>query len=201
MNSEYLYDYINLFERVLSVGYKLNYSTGAIERAISYSPFFLKIEGDNNTFAPIVNDLVLVKTLFPEHDIALDKTPVFNQCLWAAEAYLRIQGDTKLTFEAIFLYIPINKMYDFFPVYHEMDFSHIVQEFHKLYEQKTIFALLLYKYGYSIIDVSKETNIPTTTLYSLKSRRRNIKKVSVEIVKSLSSLFNVRLETFAEIQI
>ena len=92
-------------------------------------------------------------------------------------------------------------MYDFFPVYHEMDFSHIVQEFHKLYEQKTIFALLLYKYGYSIIDVSKETNIPTTTLYSLKSRRRNIKKVSVEIVKSLSSLFNVRLETFAEIQI
>ena len=201
MNSEYLYDYINLFERVLSAGYKLNYSTGAIERAVSYSPFFLKIEGDNNAFAPIINDSVLVKTLFPEHDIDLDKTPVYNQCLWAAEAYLRIQGDTKLTFEAIFLYIPINNMYDFFPLYHEMDFSHIVREFHNLYEQKTIFALLLYKYGYSIIDVSKETNIPTATLYSLKSRRRNIKKVSVEIVKSLSSLFNVRLETFAEIQI
>ena len=201
MNSEYLYDYVNLFERVLSTGYKLGYSSAAIERAISYSPFFQEIEKDKNTFAPIINDSVLIQSLFPEYDVSLDKVPSYNQCLWSAEAYLRIQEFTQLTFEAIFLYIPINQMYSFFPLYHEMDFSQIIQEFIKLYEQKSVFSLLVDKYGYSITNISKSTNIPTVTLYSLKQRHRDINKVSVETAKSIAYIFNVRLETLAEIKI
>lgn len=201
MNSEYLYDYANLFERVLSTGYKLNYSTSAIERAISYSSFFQEIEKDKNGFAPIITDIDLIQSLFPEYDVSLDKVPIYNQCLWSAEAYLRIQGFTQLTFEAIFLYIPINKMYHFFTIYHEMDFSQIIQEFTTLYEQKSALSLLIDKYKYSITDISKITNIPTVTLYSLKQRRRNIKKVSVEAIKSIADIFNVRIETLAEIKI
>ena len=198
MNSNYLYDYINLLERILSFGYKMHYSSNAIERAVSYSSFFQKIE---NNESPLINDSLLLKSLFQEYDIIPSDIPVYNECLWAAEGYLRIQNASKLTFEAIFLYIPINKMYDLFPLYHEMDFSHLVNEFTSLYEKKSVFSLLLDKYNYSVSTVSEKTGISYETLYSLKQRRRDIKKISVEMAKKLASYFHVRLETIAEIML
>ena len=201
MNSTYLYDYTNLFERVLSVGYCLCYCTSAIERAISYSSFFQKVENDKDTFAPIIVDSLLVKEIFPEYDVDLLTTPIYNQCLWAAEAYLRIQGESHLTFETIFLYLPIGKMYDLFSVYHEMDFSQIVQYFMSLTEKKTVFALLLDKFKYSIKDISETTNIPYATLFSLKQGHRDMKKTSIEVVNKLATLLRVRLETLAELKL
>ena len=53
-----------------------------------------------------------MKEIFPEISVDLDNTPVHNQCLWAAESYIRIQEKTGLTFEAIFLYIPIDKSWN-----------------------------------------------------------------------------------------
>ena len=198
MNSNYLYDYVNLLERVFSFGYKTNYSTSAIERAISYSSFFQKIEKNES---PIINDSLLLTALFQENSINLEVIPVYNQCLWAAEAYLRIQNECHLSFEAIFIYITINKMYDYFPLYHEMDFSHIVKEFLSLYEKKSVFSLLLEKYNFALNNVSNDIGISYETLYSLKQRRRDIKKISVETGKAIADYFNVRLETLAEIKL
>ena len=113
MNSNYLNEYINTLERVLSYAYENNISAFATEKAISYSQYFQAIEKDLSSFSPIINDQVLVDNLFEGLDKKLIDTPVYKQCLWAAEAYLRIQGEFALTFEAIFLYIPIKKMYEY----------------------------------------------------------------------------------------
>ena len=198
MNSQYLYEYANILERVLSAGYEYNYSTSAIERLISYSSYFQGIEKDSSGFAPITNDINIINDFFPDLKIDLLKLPSYNQCLWAAESFLRIQGETGLTFECIFLYIPINKMYEYFPLYHEMDFSHIIKEFKRLFNEKSVLALLIEKYHYSLKDIAKHIGVSYDMLSSLKQRRRDIKKTSVEIVVKLSQIFNVRIETIAE---
>lgn len=198
MNSQYLNEYASNLERILSIGYEYNYSTPSLERSISYSSYFQNIEKDNKGFAPITNDVTLIKDLFPNLKVDLLNMPHYNQCLWAAESYLRIQGETGLTFECIFLYIPINKMYEYFPLYHEMDFSHIIDEFKRLYAEKSAFQLLVERYHYSLSNLSKEIDVSYDMLYSLKLRRRDIKKTSVEIVARLSQVFNVRIETIAE---
>lgn len=195
MNSQYLYEYSNVLERILSVCYEYNYSTSSLERLISYSSYFQDVEKDKNTFAPIINDGKLIKEFFPNLKIDLLKMPSYNQCLWAAESFLRIQGETGLTFECIFLYIPINKMYEYFPLYHEMDFSHVIKEFKRLYDEKSPLGLLVEKYHYSLNDVAKEIGVSYDTLSSLKQRRRDIKKTSVDIVVRLAHIFNVRVET------
>ena len=92
-------------------------------------------------------------------------------------------------------------MYDYFPLYHEMDFSHIVKEFLSLYEKKSVFSLLLEKYNFALNNVSNDIGISYETLYSLKQRRRDIKKISVETGKAIADYFNVRLETLAEIKL
>ena len=198
MNNQYLYEYTNILEHILSVGYEYNYSTSSLERLISYSSYFQNIEKDNRGFAPIINDVTIINDFFPNLKIDLLKTKHYNQCLWAAESFLRIQGEAGLTFECIFLYISINKMYEYFPLYHEMDFSHIIKEFKRLFEEKSALGLLIEKYHYSLTDIAKQTGISYDLLSSLKQRRRDIKKTSVEVVARLSRIFNVRIETIAE---
>ncbi|MBQ9457228.1 MAG: hypothetical protein IJU64_01815 [Bacilli bacterium] len=196
MNSAYLYEYAALLERVFSVAHASRYADAAVERAISYSPFFQSIEG--NRKAPIFEERALLKAVFPELDVLPEDVPVYNQCLWAAEAYLRIQAEIGLTFEAIFLYFPLREMYDCFPLYHEMDFSQIVGEFKKAFQEKSVLDLLFTKYRYSVKEVSLETGIPYQTLFSLKRRRRAIGKVGAASVIALARVFHVRVETITE---
>ena len=201
MNSTYLYEYVDSFEKVLSIAYITHYSLDAVERLVSYSSFFQRIEKDYNGSAPIISNKALSKSLFPELDINIEDIPVHNQCLWAAEAYLKIQQTCKLTFEAIFLYCPIKKMFAYFDLYHEMDFSQIINEFNNLYEGQSAFSLLLKKFHYSLNYISEQTGLSYNTLYSLKSRRRDIKKMNIESLIAIANVFNVRLETLAEIKL
>ena len=201
MKNNYVDDYIEILERVLSIGYKINYSTEALEKEIALSSFFQKVESNHNELPIINTDQEVVKEIFKNENVNLDETPTYKQCLWAAESFLRIQDKTKLTFEAIFLYISIQKMYEFFNLYHEMDFCQIVDQFVKLHEEKSVLTLLLEKKKISIKELSDKTNIPYETLYSLKQRRRDIKNINVFSAVTLASLLNVRVETLAELSV
>lgn len=82
-----------------------------------------------------------------------------------------------------------------------MDFSQIVKEFKRLYEEKSAFNLLINNYQFKIKDISKITNISYETLVSLNNRRRDIKKVNVEVVSKLARFLRVRVETLSEIKL
>lgn len=201
MNKNYLEEYTNLFERVLSVAYEQKYSPAALEKQIAYSSYFRAIEEDKDAFAPIITEADLIKAIFPDIPIDIENTPHYRQCAWAAESYLRIQGETGLTFEAILLYLPIQKMYQYFDLYHEMDFSRIIERFKELYFEKSILALLLENYHYLLTNVAEKTKIPYATLSSLRQRQRDIKKASVEMIAGLARFLHVRIETLAELKI
>lgn len=201
MNSNYVFEYSDLLARILSIGYAKQYITGSIERAISYSSYFQQIEKDSYSFAPLVTDISLVRSVFPDLKDDFTEMPIYTWCLWAAEAYMRIQGKTRLTFECIFLYFPIEKMYEYFPVYHEMDFPRIIERFDELYAKQSAFSIIVNKFGYSLEDISKKTGIPYDTLYSLKSRRRDIRKINIETASKLSLFLHIRMETICEIKI
>ena len=198
MNTIYFYEFVNRLERVLSVAYEVKYSLGALERQISYCVYFQNIE-EGAGFELVTTENKLMKEIFPEITINLDNVPVHNQCLWAAESYLHIQENTGLTFEAIFLYIPIEIMYQYFPVYHEMDFSQIVDEFIKLFKKKSVLSVLSKKYGFSMREVAKAANISYETLLSLKQRKRDISKANYEMVYKISKFLHVRASTLAEL--
>lgn len=200
MNSQFLYEYSENLETILEVAKKEKFSLLALERKIAYSPYFQKIEVDVENIAPIIEEDALLKEIFSDINIKSFDAPRLTECMWAAEAYLRIQGDTRLTFEAIFLWLPIKKMYELYSLYHEMDFSQIVQQFMIYQTEQSIFSILLSKFGYSLKDVEEKTGISYETLYSLKRRRREIKKVNVETVSQLAKLFHVRIDTIAEIE-
>ena len=201
MRTNYLYDYVSSMERILSSAYKLKYSLDAVEKYISNSAYFKNVEKDKYYFTPVMNDDFLVESLFGYIHVDLSQVPVYSQTSWASEAYIRIQENTHLTFEAIFLYIPIKEMYDLYPVYHEMDFLHLIDLFKKRFKEKSVLELLLNKYKISLSVLSKQLNISYSTLFSLKKRRRDIQTANLNIVVKLANQFKVRIETIGEIVI
>lgn len=201
MNSYYVFEYAELFGRILSIGYLKEYTTASIERSVSYSSYFQQIEKDNYAFAPLETSTSFFRSVFPDLKDDFAKMPLYNECLWAAEAYMRIQGKTRLTFECIFLYIPIKKMYSYFLIYHEMDFSHIIKRFEELYSEQSALSIIVDKYGYFLEDISQQTGISYNTLYSLKSRRRDIRKINIETASKLSIFLHMRMKTICEIKI
>lgn len=200
MNDNYFENNIALLERIFSLAYEYKYSLTALEKNISNSFYFQKIERDDY-ISPIIIDISLTKDVLPELNVDLENVPIYKQCLWAAESYLRIQKETHFTFELIFLYIPIRKMYEYFEIYHEMDFSQIIKEFNRLYLEKSVLNLLINYYQIKLKSISEITDISYSTLLSLNNRRRDIKKVNVEDAIKLAKLFRVRVETISEIRI
>ena len=150
MEERFFNEYSTMLERVLSTAEKYQYALHAVERYISYSSFFQTVETSHHGPAPIGNEQHLIDAFFPERKINSNDVPIYNHCLWAADAYIWIQFKTRLSFEAIFLILPLEVMYDRFPIYHEMDFSHIVNYFLERQKEHTIFAILLERYGYKL---------------------------------------------------
>ena len=192
-------EYIVQLERLLSFAYANQYSLGMLERAISRSPYFQDIEREDEGISPSMNEYTLIGQVFGDKKTDLMDVETYKACSWAAEAYMRIQKETRLTFEAIFLYIPIRKMYDYFYLYHEMDFTQIIKEFKRIHSEKSIFSILLSKYGYKLKYVSEELDIPYSSLFSYKQRNRDIKKMNVDHACSLAAIFHVRVETLVEL--
>ena len=66
---------------------------------------------------------------------------------------------------------------------------------------KSNLFLLLEKYSTSVQSISNYSDIPYATLYSLKQRRRDIKKLNIESVYKLSRYLDARIETISELKI
>ena len=92
-------------------------------------------------------------------------------------------------------------MYALFDVYHEMDFSRIVEEFQRRFLLDSALGLLLDRYGCSLMDVSKATKIAYDVLYSVKKRRRAVQSMNVAATYAIAAFFRVRIETIAELKI
>ena len=200
MRSEYFDYYVEQLEKVFCFSYERHISLKYVESAISKSSFFRSIETDELSSVEYINEKQLLKSVFPFMDESSFNASTYNSCMWAAEAYIWIQSKTKQTFEAIFLYIPLEEMYKLFVAYHEMDFSHIVDEFVDRQNKKSVLSILLKNYKISVRTLSNETGISYNTLMDLKTRRRDISKLNVSSALKLANRFNVRPETLAELR-
>lgn len=200
MNETYFDEIVYLLEHILSYAVTEEYSIPFVESRISHSSFFQQVEKSGGVLLPFISEDELIKNIFEVERYGDDSDlRVYKQCAWSAESYCHIQNETQLTFEAIFLYIPIEKMSDYFPANHEMDFSHIVKEFKRLYNSKSILEILIDLREVNIKYLSKELDISYASIFSYKKRRRDIKKMGAELACKLAGVLHVRIETLLEI--
>ena len=86
-------------------------------------------------------------------------------------------------------------MYD---VYHEMDFSSLLEQFNKLDKEKTILRALCEERGCSISKLSNETKINKATLSKYNSSDNALYKGSFQYLYKLGNYFDIPLSLFAK---
>ena len=188
-------DFRRVMEIILSFGHDYKFFSEVIERRISYSDFFIAIE--NKIDVPILysNTNKILSSFYYELDTSKWSYKIYNQCSWLSELYLKIQRKTGLTFEAIFLYLPINDGLNMFPIYHEMDFQHSIDSFNERYQKHSILFNVMKKSRISIGELANESGLSYSMISSLRTRQKNIGRVAAENLFKIAKCLNVRIET------
>lgn len=190
----YRSDIIDTLGEILSIAYHHEYATSVIESRIAHSPFFIAIEQNIDSPTLYMSSSKLINSIF--YDIKIDgKIELFNQTLWAAELYIRIQDKTHLTFEAIFLYLPLEKAYEMYSVYHEMDFSQSVNYFMSLKKENSVLSMAMRKNKINGHELAKCCNLSYPTISALRQEKRDINKVQAKSLYKISNCLHLRLES------
>ena len=179
---------------VLAVMNKMNFS--AFTSMLEKSEYINLIEKNeyNTLFDKPINSLFYEITGFLVSKD--DSYGVYNDAYWSGQNYFDLHLKTNKSFSYIFLKLPFDKMMDIYTIFHEMDFTSLVDYFNKRCEEKTIVRLLCEKAKKSLNDISKETLIPLSTLKKYNESDEILYNASFQNISKLVSFFNANYSLF-----
>ena len=180
---------------ILSFGQRNRYALPVLERRIAKSPFFHAIKDGYED--PILYEGCdpLLHSLFPDADFSRGTEVMFSQCSWLAELYVRLFRQSGMTFEALFLVLPLKRGYGLFPLYHEMDFSQAIHVFESAIEKKSLLALAMEQKAIDTRQLAEACGLSYAMVSALRIRKKDIRKVSACSYLRLCKALGVRPET------
>ncbi len=181
---------------VIAVMSKMNFNS--FTSMLSKSDFINQIEQKkyNNIFNKPLNTLFFEITGFK---VGIDNSfGIYNDAYWSGQNYFDLHTKTNKSFAYIFLKLPFKQMMNIYTIFHEMDFSSLVEYFNKKCEEKTILRLLCDETNKSINDVNKATNISINTLKKYMKSDIYLYNASFQNIVKIISFFEVSHYLFVE---
>lgn len=187
-----------LFSRlfVLAVMNKINFDSfsNMLEKS-----FFVNIlekkeynEYFNNSIEKIFYDITGFKVLKDE------SYGVYNDAYWCGQNYYDLHTKINKSYSYIFLKLPFSQMINLYPVYHEMDFSSLVDFFNKKEKDKTILRLLCENKKCSLNDISKKTLLSFNTLLKYNASDDALYNGSFQNISKIVKFFDVPYDLFVK---
>lgn len=121
---------------------------------------------------------------------------IYNDAYWCGYSYFEIFLRTRKPFSYILLKLPLVKMIDIYPIFHEMDISSLLEYFAKQEQEKTILRLLCEQNKISLPKLSAYTNISLATLSKYNSDDDALYKASFQNVIRIANYFNAPISLF-----
>ena len=187
-----------IFARLFVIAVQNMMDFTAFTRGLEKSEFVQKVEADeyddyfNKSILEIFENITS-NTLSED-----DSYGVYNDAYWSAVSYFEIHLKTGKSFSYIFLKLPLEKMMDLYPVYHEMDFSSLYEYFQDQEKERTILRALCQDYHSSLSKISKATGISVNTLMKYNASDSALYKASFQNVIKIAKFFDVPISLFIE---
>ena len=192
------YDYISKYSDTLAEIIALakldKYSFEHIEKTLSSSKMIDEFEYSDITLIAFTSSSRLYRSLFPDAKASINDIALFDSSYWIGETYIRIFLKYKLTFEAIFTYLPLEIMERQYALYHEMDEGQFDEYFESLLKEN-ILSKTMSKKSITSVALAKKTNISLSTIRSLKEGKRDIHKISADKLEKIATSLNIKLRT------
>ena len=93
-----------------------------------------------------------------------DSFGIYNAAYWCGEAYFYLFNKLHKSFSYIFLKLPFEKLIDLYDIFHEMDYSSLLNYFNEHEKDKTILRVLCEQKCCSISKLSKAIGVSVNTL-------------------------------------
>ena len=123
---------------------------------------------------------------------------VFNDAYWCGYMYFELFLRLKKPFSYIFLKLPLPKMIDIYSIYHEMDFSSLLEYFNEQEKKATILRLLCNKKNISLSKLSSATGINMASISKYNASDEALYKASFQNIVKIAKYFDSPLDLFVE---
>ena len=159
-----LYKIKDIFARMFVIGVQNKINLYSFSSALERSEFVNCIEKD--TYSELFNQpLEDIFYSITENKIEKDGSyGIYNDAYWCGYQYFELHKSLHKPFSFIFLKLPLAKMIELYLIYHEMDFSSLVEYFKQIEEETTILKTLCEEKKVTLTEVSKKTGININTL-------------------------------------
>ena len=188
-------DLIKTLSVILSFGYESKFFSKVVEKRIAKSPYFIAVEADNDETILYSDVQKTLASIFYDADTSKYKYNLYAWCVWVSELYLIIQEKTKMTFEAIFMYLSLDDGLKIFPVYHEMDFSQAVALFEERLKKHSVLYHAMKRRGISVSELAKVSGLSYSMISALRNRKKNIGRVAADNFLKIATYLGTRPET------
>ena len=188
--------YKELFCRLFVIAVQNKMHLTAFTYHLERSAFIKKLEAQiydeyfNKSLEDIFFDVTGVKILKDE------SYGIYNDAYWCGYIYYDLFVKTNKSFVYLFLKLPLKKLIDMYPVYHEMDFSNLYEYFKEVEQKKTILRLLCERYNSSLPKISESTGISLSTLSKYNEDDEYLYKGSFQYIFRIAEFFNVPVTLF-----
>ena len=179
---------------VLAVRNKINFKS--FTNMLSNSSFIVAIEKDkyNELFNKPIEQLLFSITGFETKED--NSYGIYNDAYWCGQNYFDLHIKTKKPFVYLFLKLPFEEMMNIYSIFHEMDFSSLVDYFHKKENEKTILRILCEEKRCSLNDLCKATSLSLNTLRKYNSSDDILYNASFQNIAKLIEYFDVSYLVF-----
>ena len=137
------------------------------------------------------------KKKLPEPTRSADRSPEY----WAGWALASYQWYYARRFKNIFYRIPLHEIIDMYPVYHEMDISHFVEDMevrYKAAEGEANLKRIRQSRGLSQVQLSEQSGVNLRNIQMYEQRNNCIDKAQAQSLYKLSRVLGCDIEDLLE---
>ena len=191
-SDDYLTKYIDTFGYIFARSAYENYAFGYVEKVLSYSQIVNELEQSNVTTIAFTSVEKIYADLFPRHANDGFVYNPYDEYGWIGHIYVHIFLKFQITFESIFMLLPIKEALNLYHLYHEMDITQVYDVFEEKMKP-SIFAKYMKLRNISSNELSLLTGVSQATISSLRYGTRDINKFEALKLLKISSVLNIKM--------
>lgn len=194
LSDDYVSKYQDALGYVIGRAISEGFSPRYIEKTISYSSSFSAFEKSNITEIAFSSYEKLYENIFKTKDFNQYVFSPYDVFGWLGYTYIRLFFDLRITFEALFVILPIDKAINMYHLYHEMDYRQTLEAVKESIKY-TIFDVIMKTKNISAKRLSELSNVSVSTISSLRYGSRDINKLEASSCLKIANALNVKTES------
>ena len=191
-------DYITTFQDTLGyiIGRTISngYSPRFVEKTIAYSSAFSLLEKSDITELAFSSSEYIFERMFDINVLNEYEYSPYDVYGWLGYIYIHLFFDLKITFESLFITLPIDEAINMYPLYHEMDYLQTL-EYMKSKIKYSLLDEIMTCRKLSSLKLSRLSGVSYSTISALRYGKRDINKLEASSLLKLSNALRVKMES------